>query len=280
AGHTLHMQKAMEQMNVKLAEVVSDVCGATGRRIIEAILAGERDPNRLAALRDVKGKRDAAAIARALEGTWRPAHLCPLRAAGDLARFHHRQIDECDAAIRAELARLPDRSGGRPLAAKPRRCGRKANDLSFDAAGPLLRAVGVDLTEVEGIDARTALVILAEVGADVGRFPTEKHFASWLGVCPRQHESNGVRKRRGAAEGEDPGGGGAADGGPGGGPDPVPARAVLPPDQGADRGGGGGDGDGPQAGPAGVPDAPSRDGVREAVDGRVRGAAAGAAGAA
>src|SRR5262249_61265322 len=88
AGHTLHMQKAMEQMNVKLAEVVSDVCGATGRRIIEAILAGERDPNRLAALRDVKCKRDAAAIARALGGTWRPEHLLALRHGADRGRRH------------------------------------------------------------------------------------------------------------------------------------------------------------------------------------------------
>jgi transposase len=202
AAHTLHMQKALEQMNVKLAEVVSDVCGATGRRIIEAILAGERDPGRLAALRDPKCKSDATAIARALEGTWRPEHLFALRQAYDLYRFHHRQIDECDAAIQAELARLPDRTGGKPFAARPRRCGRKANDLSFDAARPLFRAVGVDLTEVEGIDERTALVILAEVGAEVNRFPTEKHFASWLGVCPRRHESNGVRKRRGPRKGK------------------------------------------------------------------------------
>src|SRR5262249_17856741 len=119
---------------------------------------------------------------------------------------------ECDAAVGAELAWVRDRAGGRHCTAKPRRCGQKANDLSFDAAGPLLRAVGVDLTEVEGIDARTALVILAEVGADVGRFPTEKHFASWLGVCPRQHESNGVRKRRGARGGDDRGGGGVRGG--------------------------------------------------------------------
>ena len=131
-----------------------------------------------------------------------PEGVHQLRQAYDLYHFHHRQIDECDAAIRAELARLPDRSGGKPFAPKPRRCGRKANDLGFDAGRPLFRAVGVDLTEVEGIDARTALVILAEVGADVGRFPTEKHFASWLGVCPRQHESNGTRRKRGPRKGK------------------------------------------------------------------------------
>ena len=100
------------------------------------------------------------------------------------------------------MAKLPDRAGDKPFAGKPRRCGRKANDLNFDACGPLFRALGVDLTEIEGIDVGTALVILAEIGVDVSRFPTEKHFASWLGVCPRQHESNQTQKKRGPRKGK------------------------------------------------------------------------------
>ena len=104
--------------------------------------------------------------------------------------------------IQAELAKLPDRAGDKPFTAKPRRCGRKPNDLSFDACGPLFQALGVDLTEIEGIDVGTALVILAEIGVDVSRFPTEKHFASWLGVCPRQHESNRTKKKRGPRKGK------------------------------------------------------------------------------
>src|SRR4051794_16687319 len=165
AGHTLHMQKALEQMNVKLAEVVSDITGLTGQRIIAAILAGERNPRALAALRDPKCKNDATKIAKALEGTWRPEHLFALKQAHELYQFLHQQIAACDAAIRAELDKLPDRAGGKTVATKPRRGGRKPNDLSFDACGPLFRAVGVDLTEVEGIDVGTALVILAEIGA-------------------------------------------------------------------------------------------------------------------
>ncbi len=104
--------------------------------------------------------------------------------------------------IRAELAKLPDRSGDKPFTARPRRCGRTFNDLSFDACGPLFKALGVDLTEIEGIDVGTALVILAEIGVDVSRFPTEKHFASWLGVCPRQHESNQTKKKRSPRKGK------------------------------------------------------------------------------
>jgi transposase len=202
ASHTQHMQKALEQMNVKLTGVVSDITGLTGRRIIEAILAGERDPRALATLRDPKCKNDRDTIARALEGTWRPEHLFELRQAFDLYQFHHRQMAECDAMIQAELAKLPGRSGDKPFAVKPRRCGRKANDLGFDACGPLFRALGVDLTQIDGIDVGTALVVLAEIGVDVSRFPTEKHFASWLGLCPRQHESNRTRKKRAPRKGK------------------------------------------------------------------------------
>ncbi len=196
------MQKALELMNVKLTEVVSDITGLTGQRIITAILKGERDPDKLAALRGPKCKNNVATIAKALEGTWRPEHLFALQQAYDLYQFHHKQISECDAVIQTELGRLPDRASGKTFTAKPRRCGRKPNDLSFDAGRPLFQALGVDLTEIDGIDVGTALVILAEIGVNVSRFPTEKHFAPWLGLCPRQHESNQTKKKRGPRKGK------------------------------------------------------------------------------
>jgi transposase len=202
ASHTQHMQKALEQMNVKLTEVVSDITGMTGQRIIHAILQGERNPRELALLRDPKCKNSTSTIAKALEGTWRSEHVFELRQAYDLYHFHHKQIAQCDQMIEAELAKLPDRASNKPFTAKPRRCGRKPNDLHFDACGPLFKALGVDLTEIDGIDVGTALVILAEIGIDVSRFPTEKHFASWLGVCPRQHESNRTKKKRGPRKGK------------------------------------------------------------------------------
>jgi transposase len=202
ASHVQHMQKALEQMNVKLAEVVADSTGVTGRSIIEAILQGERDPKVLAARRQTQCHNDAETIARALEGTWRPEHLFALKQAYELYRFHHQQISACDARIREELARQPNRAPDHSAGPQPRQRGRKNNDLRFDAVGPLFRALGADLTEIEGIDVGTALVILAEIGVDVSRFPTEKHFASWLGLCPREARSNKTAKKQAPRKGK------------------------------------------------------------------------------
>ncbi len=194
--HVQHMQKTLEQINVKLTEVLSSITGVTGTAIITAILRGERDAHRLAKLRHETCARSEAEIALALQGIWRPEHLFALKQALELYPYLHRQIDECDRQIAEELDRLPDRSGGEPIASKPRRRGRKSNDVRFDATTKLTRALGVDVTAIEGIDAATALVILAEIGVDVARFPSEKHFASWLGLCPRTTRSNQTEKRR------------------------------------------------------------------------------------
>ena len=195
AHHVQHMQKAMEQMNVELTEVVSNITGLTGMLIISAILEGQRDPNELAKLRHPQCHRSQEQIALALDGTWRAEHLFELRQAYELYQFHHRQIAECDQQIQAELAKFPNRAGEKPHTAKPGKRGRKSNDVGFEATGPLFKALGVDLTLIEGIDVGTALVILAEIGVDVSRFPTEKHFASWLRLCPPQNESNKTNRR-------------------------------------------------------------------------------------
>jgi transposase len=201
ASHAQHMQKAMEQMNVKLTEVVSDITGLTGMSIIEAILDGERDPVKLAQLRHERCQHSEEEIALALQGTWRPEHLFELRQAYELYQFHHRQISECDQHVQAELANFPNRAGEKTRVVKPRKRGRKSNDVRFEATGPLFQALGVDLTMIEGIDVGTALVILGEIGVDVSRFPTEKHFASWLRLCPPQDESNKTKRRRGHRKG-------------------------------------------------------------------------------
>jgi len=196
ASHAQHMQKAMEQINVKLTQVVSDITGVTGMLIIGAILEGERDPVKLAQLRDERCQHSEQQIALALQGTWRPEHLFELRQAYELYQFHHRQITECDQQVEAELANLPNRAGEKTHSVKPRKRGRKSNDVRFEATGPLFQALGVDLTLIDGIEVGTALVILGEIGVDVSRFPTEKHFASWLRLCPPQNQSNKTNRSR------------------------------------------------------------------------------------
>ncbi len=194
--HVQHMQKALEQMNVKLAEVVSDVTGVTGMAIIRAILSGQREPPRLAALRDGRCKRTEAEIARALHGNWRAEHLFALRQAVDLYEFYRQQVRACDERLQAQLATFADRSAGRPVPPRPRRRARRPNGPSFAAREALYRLSGVDLTALEGIDEATALVILSEVGPDVSRFPTAKHFTSWLGLCPQHRSSAGAVSSR------------------------------------------------------------------------------------
>ena len=271
ASHVQHMQKALEQMNVKLTEVVSDITGLTGMSIIDAILEGERDPIKLAELRHERCHHSEEQIALALEGTWRPEHLFELRQAHELYQFHHRQITECDQQVEAELAKFPNRAGEKTRTGKPRKRGRKSNDVRFEATGPLFQALGVDLTLIEGIDVGTALVILAEIGVDVSRFPTEKHFASWLRLCPPQDESNKTKRRRGHRKGTNRVTIALRMAAQVGGQDNDAVGPVLPPDPQSDRWTRSRQGDRAQVGMFGLQDAQVRRRVRDPVDGRVRG---------
>ena len=190
-------------MNVKLTEVVSDISGVTGMGIIQAVLGGQRDPAQLAKLRDPRCKESEATIARALQGSWRAEHLFALRQALALYEFYHQQIGECDQAIEAHLRTFKDKSAGQAPPYRPRRRKREANEPRFDARARLYCLCGVDLTAIEGIDETTALVVLSEIGTDMSRWPSLKHFCSWLGLCPQHKISGGKilsrRVRRGAS---------------------------------------------------------------------------------
>ena len=196
AHHIQHMHKALEQMNLKLTQVVSEITGVTGMAILKAIIAGERDPQRLAKLRNPHCHHDEDDIAKALQGTWRAEHLFALRQAVELYDFYHQQMAQCDQQIKAHLATFADKSAGQPLPPKARRH-KKTNEPRFDARTPLYRMAGVDLTTIEGIEEGTALVILSEIGTDMHRWPSVKHFCSWLGLCPQHKISGGkVLSRR------------------------------------------------------------------------------------
>jgi transposase len=194
ARHIQHMQKALEQMNVKLPEVVTDVTGLTGMQIIKAILRGERDPLKLAKYRHERCKRTEAEIARALYGNWREEHLFALKQAVELYEFHQTKLRECDQQLEVQLQTFADKSAGQTL--KPRKQARVANKPRFDVRKSLLRMSGVDVTVLEGVDESTALVLLSETGTDMSKWPTEKHFTGWLGLCPQHRGSAGKIKNR------------------------------------------------------------------------------------
>jgi transposase len=192
-----HMQKALEQMNLKLTEVVSDINGKTGMEIIHAILVGERDPQRLASHRDARCKHDQATIAKALEGHWRAEHLFALQQALEQYEFLQQQLRACETQIEECLQAFVARVEGGPPQTAPahKRRSRPRQAPSFDVHGYLNAMTGVDLTQIDGIDALTALKVISEIGLDMTRWPTGKHFASWLGLCPGNKLSGGKRYR-------------------------------------------------------------------------------------
>jgi len=180
--HVQRMQKALELMNLKLTKVLGDVTGVTGLKIIRAIVKGERDPYRLAKLRDRRCKHDAEKIAQALDGRYRDEHLCELRICLSLWDSYQDAIADLDGVIATQLRRMTRQTLLPPLPPKPRVRGRKPHDPRFDVRTALYYVAGVDLTAIEGIDEIHALTLVSELGTDFAKWPTVKHFASWLGL--------------------------------------------------------------------------------------------------
>ena len=189
--HVQHMQKALTQMNVKLHHVISDITGKTGMDIMEAIVGGERDARKLARLRDPRIKADEKTIAKSLQGHWREEHIFELAQAVELYRFYQDKIAECDREIEAQLERFEDHSHGDPPAAKSGRRRSKGNAPRFDVWTHLYRMTGVDLTRIDGVDGFTALKVISEIGTDMTKWPSAKHFASWLGLSPNNRITGG-----------------------------------------------------------------------------------------
>jgi transposase len=192
------MQKALTQMNIQLANVISDLSGWTGQRSVRAILDGERDPTTLAALSHpgIHATRDT--IAKSLEGTWQPDLLFVLQQEVAMYDTYQQRIAECDQALEQHLQGLATKVADTPpvgeqspttrrekLRSGPKRR-RKAGSHApqFDLGRELHRISGVDLTRIDGIDVGVAQTVISEVGVDMTRWKTEAHFASWLGLCP------------------------------------------------------------------------------------------------
>lgn len=195
------MQKAFEQMNIKLHNVISDITGKSGMLIIEAILAGGRDAEKLAELADSRIKSPREDVVKSLQGIWREDNLFELRQAFDLYHVFRSKITDCDKQIEKVLKKIADNISNdadknKSTTDKPVKNKRKANGknrFNFNATPHLGVIAGVDLTEIYGISELTVTEIIAETGADMSKWASEKHFTSWLNLAPNTRTSGGKR---------------------------------------------------------------------------------------
>jgi transposase len=191
ASHILHMQKALMQMNVQLHHVVTDITGVTGMRILRAMVSGLHEPEALAEFRDARCAASPDIIRAALTGHYRPEHVFALRQAVELYDVHQAKIAECDTEIETVLRTL---NAERPTPEAPLPAVRHAkarNEPKFDARPALYTLLGADLTQIHGFGPYTVLRLVAECGDDMSKWPTAKHFTSWLSLAPGNKISGG-----------------------------------------------------------------------------------------
>ena len=190
--HIQHMQKSLDQMNVQLHHVLSDLTGVSGMAIVDAILAGERNPRKLAGLRNKKVKASEEKIVKALEGDYREEHLFTLAQSLEAYRYDQKQIAECDAEIQRRMEAF---DGKVDLESPPARpvtgSGGRSKKGVFDLRMHHHRIFGVDLTQIPSINTGTIQVVLSEIGADFRKFPNASQFASWMALCPNNDTSGG-----------------------------------------------------------------------------------------
>ena len=194
AQNTQHMQKSLSQMNIQLHNVITDITGETGMRIIRAIVAGERDITKLVDYRHNNCKNSLETIKKSLEGNYRNEHIFTLKQALELYDIYQDKIKACDIEIEKKLLGFEnksqkDKKNNEPKVKKSNT--HTKNKLSFDASSHLARITGVDLTAIPGIEASTAVKIISEIGLDLARWKSSKQFASWLGLCPGNKISGG-----------------------------------------------------------------------------------------
>ena len=193
ASHIQHMQKSLTQMNLQIHNVISNITGVTGLAILDAILSGERDPHKLAALKDGRIKATKDTIAKSLEGDYLPEHVFTLKQSLQVYRHYQQMMAECDREIESHLNNFDSRidvDQNPPPTTSTSRKG-KGNEPNFDLRTHMHRILGTDLTQIEGINSVTAHVFFTEVGCDVSKFSKGGNFVSWLNLCPGNKISGG-----------------------------------------------------------------------------------------
>jgi transposase len=199
SAHIQQMQKALHQMNLQLTNVISDITGQTGLQIIRAIVAGEHDPLTLALYRNPRCHSSEDEIAKSLAGHYKPEHLFALQQAVQGYDFYTEQINTCDLEIEQKYQTFKPQVDiqAQPLATPKRRPRRQASQPDYDLRTYLYQICGVDLTQIDGIEVLTAQTVISEIGLDMSKWKTVKHFTSWLGLAPHNDISGGkVLKRK------------------------------------------------------------------------------------
>jgi len=196
AAHILHMQKALQQMNIQLTQVLRDITGVTGMLIVRAIVAGERDGVKLAQFRDKRCRSSEETIAKALSGTWKEEHLFVLKQSLELYDFYTQQVAACDTQIQHQYAAMKPRweaptTNPSDASTTYSRKTKQKNGPQWDVSADMIALIGVDIAAVDGIGPSLAQTILSEIGTDMTKWPTVKHFASWLGLAPHNDISGG-----------------------------------------------------------------------------------------
>lgn len=194
----LRMQKSLELMNIKLHTVISDIVGQTGSAIVEAILAGERHAEAFLPLVSKRIKADSETIVKSLQGTWRDEHIFTLAESYHLYRCYKERIAVCDTQIEQQLQSYEAlrndgvvETGPKDTAARQNKKTKYKNHPRFNTRGYLHRILGVDVLAIYGLSDGGGLQILGETGTDMSKWPTEKHFVSWLNLCPNNKISGG-----------------------------------------------------------------------------------------
>jgi transposase len=186
ATHVRVMHKAFEQMNVKLQHVIADITGKSGMAIIKAILTGERDPKKLSELCDGRIKASKGDIISSLNGFWKEEHLFELEQSFKLYNDYRARIRECDDKINLHLSKYAGMAAPSPVVAKP-----KENNLNFKPETALYKITGTELSEIFGITSTTAVELISEIGLNMNKWPTSKHFTAWLNLAPNVKISGG-----------------------------------------------------------------------------------------
>ena len=191
SGHVQHMQKALDQMNVQLHHVLSDLTGVSGLAMLDAILAGERDPHQLAGLRHKRVRASEEKIVQALEGDYREEHLFTLRQSLEAYRYYQQLIGECEAEIAQRVEAFEGKVDADSQPPPDRKSNRQTKQGEFDLRKHHYRIFGVDLTQIPSIRTATVQVLLTEVGVNFQKFPDGGHFASWMALSPNSDITGG-----------------------------------------------------------------------------------------